>query len=117
MPIPQTADTRYLSRTFMMRLISHIMEERRPGETASRRLKQAGLMSCIYTMHLKGEAVTVTKLCDRIKAPRNVVVEIVKALESRGFLKYRANLHDGGRGRVYVYSLTEKAEALSSLAE
>lgn len=101
----------------MMRLINLIMEERRPGETASRRLKQAGLMSCIYTMHLAGEAVTVTKLCERIKAPRNVVVEIVKALEGRGFLTYKTNLHDGGRGRVYVYSLTEKAAALVTVAE
>lgn len=117
MPIPQTADTRQLSRTYMMRLINLIMEDRRPGETASRRLKQAGLMSCIYTMHLAGESVTVTKLCERVKAPRNVVVEIVKALESRGFLTYRTNLHDGGRGRVYVYSLTEKARALVTVAE
>ena len=117
MPIPRTADTQHLSRVFVMKLISHIMEQPRAGETASRRLKQAGLMSCIYTMHLKGEPITVTKLCQRLNAPRNVIVEIVKSLESRGFLTYRRDLHDGGRGRVYIYSLTPKAEALSSVVE
>ena len=111
MPIPLASTVGEQSIGYMSKSIDYIIEDRQPGETASHRLKQIGLMSCMHIMHLNGEAITVTKLCNRISAPREDVVKIIKALEKRGFLTYEPHLHNGGRGRVFVCSLTEQAAA------
>ncbi|MFG1298028.1 helix-turn-helix domain-containing protein [Xanthobacter sp. V13C-7B] len=69
-------------------------------------------MNIIYTMTKNGEPVTVTKLCERLDTPRQVVVDVLKALVERELLSYTTAVPDSGRGRVYVYALTEKALTL-----
>jgi DNA-binding MarR family transcriptional regulator len=98
---------------FMIGLRNYIIEDIRSDETASHRLKQAGLMSVMYLMYLSGETISVTALCGRIKMPRQVVVEVLKSLESRELISHSTILHESGRGRVYAYALTEKALGFS----
>lgn len=103
------SDAPLQSLRFMMAVRDYIIDDIQPDETASHRLKQAGLMSVMYLMHLSGETISVTALCGRIKMPRQVVVEALKSLESRNLISHSTVLHESGRGRVYAYALTEKA--------
>ncbi len=112
MPSPYAADAPLKTLVFVAKLMDYIVEDEREGETASHRLKQAGLMSYIYMMHLNGEKITVSKLTDRLNAPRQVIVELFKSLEERGLLTHATETHDGGRGRVFVYALADKALSL-----
>ncbi|MFD1488695.1 MarR family transcriptional regulator [Ancylobacter vacuolatus] len=112
MPSPYAADTPLKTLIFVAKLMDCIVEDEREGETASHRLKQAGIMSYIYMMHLNGEKITVSKLKDRLNAPRQVIVELFKSLEDRGLLTHSTETHDGGRGRVFVYALADKALSL-----
>lgn len=112
MPSPYAADAPLKTLVFVAKLMSHIVEDEREGETASHRLKQAGLMQYVYMMHLNGEKVTVSKLIDRLHAPRQVIVELFQSLEERGLIAHTTETHESGRGRVFVYALTDKALAL-----
>ena len=112
MPSPNDTGTPLQTLVFVAKIMNYIVEDTREGETASHRLKQAGLMQYIYMMHLNNQKISVTTLCERIQAPRQVVVDILKSLELRDLVTYSATLHESGRGRVHLYSLTPKALSL-----
>lgn len=112
MPSPNDRGSPLETLIFMAKIVNSILNNKRPSETGSQRMKQIGVMNIIYTMSKNGDVVTVTKLCERLDTPRQVVVDVLKALVERGLLSFKTEVHESGRGRVYVYALTEKALTL-----
>ncbi|MGE4409609.1 MAG: winged helix DNA-binding protein [Sphingobium sp.] len=108
MPSPNSAGVPIQTVVFMAKSMQRILEDEREGETASQRMKQLAVMMVIYTMQTDGEPVTVTNICKKFHAPRQVVVDVMKMLVERGLITYRTEAHGRAKGRVYVYSLTPR---------
>lgn len=108
MPSPNNVGVPIHAVVFMAKSMQRILDDERPNETASQRMKQLAIMMIIYTMESNGEPVTVTNICKKLKSPRQVVVDVMKMLLDRGLVTHRTEAHGRAKGRIYVYSLTPR---------
>jgi hypothetical protein len=86
--------------------LREIMDNPLDGETASARLKEVGLMSVLYYMHVGNKALTLANITEETGLTRGGVYETVEFLLKRGLLRETEVKNSLGRGRARQFAIT-----------
>ncbi|WP_320409377.1 MULTISPECIES: MarR family transcriptional regulator [unclassified Aureimonas] len=76
-------------------------------ETASSRLKQVGMMTVLYDMHIGNKPLTVANITETTGLTRGGVDEAVAFLVLRGLLVETKTTNSMGRGRARLFHIPE----------
>lgn len=96
MPSPLASQWKNLA--FSALILRLIMDHPRDGETAQSRLKQIGMMSVLYHMHLGQVPLTLTNIIEETGLTRTGVAETVDQLIQRKILNETLEKNILGRG-------------------
>lgn len=96
MPSPLASQWRNLA--FSALVLRLIMDNPREGETAQSRLKQVGMMTVIYHMHIAQVPLTLTNIIEETGLTRTGVAETVDQLVERNILNETLEKNVMGRG-------------------
>ncbi|MGN8024335.1 MarR family transcriptional regulator [Phyllobacterium sp. 22229] len=105
MPSPLAAQRKSLA--FSSRVLRRIMDNPRSNETAQSRLKQVGMMSVLYHMHISHIPLTLTTIIGQTGLTRSGVAETVDQLLARHILAETMERNSLGRGTARRFHIDE----------
>ena len=105
--MPTRFDGEWHSLSFAALVLREIMDHSLDEETASSRLKQVGLMSVLYYMHIGNIPLTVANITEQTGLTRGGVEEAVGFLIKRQLLSETKTTNSMGRGRARLFHLPQ----------
>ncbi|OOG75098.1 hypothetical protein B0E45_04525 [Sinorhizobium sp. A49] len=106
-PVSTSFDTRVQSITFSTLAMSEIMDNPVEGETPQARLKQLGMLSLLYTLHLANIPLTLTNITEKTGLTRGGAAEPIDQLVGRGLLTERWSKNALGRGKAREFEISD----------
>ncbi|MEK1851479.1 MAG: MarR family transcriptional regulator [Phyllobacterium sp.] len=103
--MPSPFDSHWHSLSFAAMILREIMDNPLENETASSRLKQIGLMSVLYYMHLGNKQLTLANITEETGLTRGGVYETVEFLIKRNLLNETEIKNSMGRGRARQFTI------------
>ena len=100
-------DSSWRGLSFNAVVLREIMDTPLPGETASARLKQVGLMTVLYYMHTGNRPLTLTSITEETGLTRGGVYEAVDYLLKRKLLHETKVRNALGRGKARRFMIAE----------
>jgi hypothetical protein len=105
--MPSFFDIRIQNVAFSALAMSEIMDNPIEGETPQGRLKQLGMLSLLYTLHLADVPLTLTNITEKTGLTRGGAVEPIDQLVARGLLKENWVKNAMGRGKAREFEISE----------
>lgn len=105
--VSRALDRSWRALSFTAFTMREIMDNPLEGETASSRLKQVGLMSVLYCMHVGKQPLTLAAITAETGLTRGGVYETVAYLLKRGLLDETEIKNALGRGKARRFSIPE----------
>lgn len=106
--MPIRENTEWSSLTFAAHTLREIMDNPLPDETAQSRLKQVGMMSVIYYMHVGNISLNLTSLMEQTGLTRRGVGETVDQLVKREMLTEEMGKNSMGRGTARQFAINPR---------
>lgn len=106
--MPTSFDTRWQSITFSSLAMSEIMDNPVEGETPQARLKQLGMLSLLYTLHLANIPLTLTNITEKTGLTRGGAAEPIDQLVARGLLREGWAKNAMGRGKAREFEISDR---------
>lgn len=97
----------------MINLAKYVRENPIEGETPSELAKQGYIIMNIYELILYDKEITINNLMELNGFSRQKNLNIVESLVNKGLLIEDITRNYMGRGRLYVYSISEKSRILA----
>ncbi|WP_244512696.1 MarR family transcriptional regulator [Ensifer sp. LC163] len=104
---PTSFDARWQSITFSSLAMSEIMDNPVEGETPQARLKQLGMLSLLYNLHLANIPLTLTNITERTGLTRGGAAEPIDQLVARGLLREGWAKNALGRGKAREFEISD----------
>ncbi|SES42307.1 MarR family transcriptional regulator [Rhizobium sp. NFR03] len=105
--MPSRFDSHWHSLSFAAMILREIMDNPLKNETASSRLKQIGLMSVLYYMHLANKKLTIANIIEETGLTRGGIWEAVDFLIQRKLLTETQIKNSLGRGRARQFDIPQ----------
>ncbi|WP_321166236.1 MarR family transcriptional regulator [Ensifer adhaerens] len=105
--MPTSFDARWQSITFSSLAMSEIMDNPVEGETPQARLKQLGMLSLLYTLHLANIPLTLTNITEKTGLTRGGAAEPIDQLVARGLLRESWAKNAMGRGKAREFEISD----------
>ncbi|WP_309239185.1 MarR family transcriptional regulator [Ensifer canadensis] len=105
--MPTSFDARWQSITFSSLAMSEIMDNPVEGETPQARLKQLGMLSLLYTLHLANIPLTLTNITEKTGLTRGGAAEPIDQLVARGLLREGWAKNALGRGKAREFEISD----------
>jgi hypothetical protein len=105
--MPTSFDARWQSITFSSLAMSEIMDNPVEGETPQARLKQLGMLSLLYTLHLANIPLTLTNITEKTGLTRGGAAEPIDQLLARGLLREGWAKNALGRGKAREFEISD----------
>lgn len=103
--MPSPLDTQWHSLSFSAMILRHIMDNPLAGETPQSRLKQVGMMSVLYYMHIGHQPLTLSNIMEITGLTRTGVTETIDQLVRREILTESLIKNSMGRGRARRFEI------------
>jgi hypothetical protein len=101
-------DSSWRALSFTAFVMREIMDNPLEDETASARLKQVGLMSVLYCMHVGNQQLTLAAITAETGLTRGGVYETIAYLLKRSLLDETEVKNALGRGKARRFSIPER---------
>ena len=103
--MPRALDAQWHSLAFAAFILREILDHPLQDETPQSRLKQIGMMSVLYYMHIGNQKLTLSNIIEITKLTRGGVTETVDQLVKRNILTETLVKNSMGRGRARQFEI------------
>jgi DNA-binding MarR family transcriptional regulator len=104
--MPSLVASQWKNLAFSALILRLIMDNPRAGETAQSRLKQVGMMSILYHMHIGQVSLTLTNIIEETGLTRTGVAETIDQLVQRNILIETLEKNVLGRGTARRFHIS-----------
>lgn len=102
-----SSDGSWRTLSFTAIVLREIMDNPMPGETASARLKQVGLMTVLYYMHVANRPLSLASITEETGLTRGGIYETIEFLLRRKLLEETETKNALGRGKARRFFIPE----------